>query len=400
MLFGCITGVFLNTVGVFFQPISEYLQIGRGQFSLAYTCQCLVTFFTLMFSGKLLAKYPNQIRLILTAAILLEVIAYLIFASGTAMWHWYAGSVLVGVGIGFNTNALIYILTMNWFKIKTGTIVGIAMALTSVTGAIAIPAVSYLIQTYSFRSAYLAIAAIAFAFLVPISMFVVRYQPSDVGLKPYGEDEAAAMNTAAAAPAKSGGVPANRALGTPAFWLIIFFTFAAVMWACFSSIMPGYGTSLGYTNVFAATAASVILIGGIVGNLVLGYFNDKAGPSKSVGVLTVLGVAGMALLILNISSTLFLVGAFLFGLAFAILSVQPPILVQKCFGLKDFSAIVSYTTTVIFVGSAVIMPIYNFIYDKTGSYTPGMLVATGVIILAFIAMAIALNTAKNIPWED
>lgn len=132
------------------------------------------------------------------------------------MWQWYAGSILVGVGIGFNTNALIYILTMNWFKVKTGTILGIAMALTSVTGAIAIPIVSYLIQTYSFRSAYLAIAAIAFIF-VPISMFVVRYQPSDVGLRPYGEDEAAAMNTAAAAPAKSGGVPTNRAVRNPAF---------------------------------------------------------------------------------------------------------------------------------------------------------------------------------------
>lgn len=72
MLFGCITGVFLNTVGVFFQPISEYLQIGRGQFSLAYTCQCLVTFLALMFSGKLLAKYPNKIRLILTAATLIR----------------------------------------------------------------------------------------------------------------------------------------------------------------------------------------------------------------------------------------------------------------------------------------------------------------------------------------
>lgn len=116
---GTTVGIILNTPGLFFVSASQELGIGRGEFSSYVTILKIALIVALVYAGGILQKHRLKIRTILTTAALLEVAAYLIFWQGTALWHWYVGGVLLGIGMAFNSNMLVAVLTNNWFKIKT-----------------------------------------------------------------------------------------------------------------------------------------------------------------------------------------------------------------------------------------------------------------------------------------
>lgn len=246
------------------------------------------------------------------------------------------------------------------------------------------------------------IAVIIFVVVVPLSLFVIRYHPSDIGRKAYGEGEMIAADVTGAAGSIKvlGGVAHKVALKSLSFWLLLYFTLASSLFAAFSSSMPGYAVSVGFSPTLAATATSTLLAGGVVGKLALGFLNDKIGPVKAVGIAVILGVLSIVYLLTKGSTSVFFVGAFLFGIALAICSVEPPILVRSCFGQKEYSAIMSNVTTPVFIAGGIGIPLYNFIFDTTSSYVSGMIFAVVFLVTGYMTMIVSLKASKKLTWEE
>jgi MFS family permease len=401
-----VQAVMINTVGLFFVPASTALGVPRGTFSTYYSIQALVTMVMLFFAGKILQKYQSKIKLILLGASALLFIGYALFAIGTAVWYWYVGAVFVGIGVAFTTQMFIGTLVNNWFKVKAGTVMGILMALTSVFGVFISPFFTAMIASKGYQFVYWIINFTMVVTTVIPAIFLVKFKPADAGRKAYGEDKATEMTKGQTANAQSEqsvtSVSYGAALKSSAFWFLSIFTFSAVCWSTFIQIIPGYAASVGFTGLMIGTAMSAMLIGGIAGKLALGYLTDKAGPVKATGIMVVLGVIGILIMIMNDSTNqgMFFTGAFLFGLAFGILGVVPPIIIREAFGMKNYAAIYGNITIAIWVGVALTVPFYNFVYDKTGSYITPMYISAVVLVIGFLCMIAGRNSAKKLPREE
>ncbi|BAK44959.1 MFS transporter [Eggerthella sp. YY7918] len=396
---GATVALFTNTPGFFYAPVSEYLGIGRGEFSLYYTAQAAVTFVFLLFSGKIINKYHEKLKLILIAAIVSQFIGYGFFANGTALWHWYVGAVFVGAGNAFDAHLLIGILVNNWFKLKGGTILGLVFAFVSVVGAVVSPLVSTLIAVQGFRVAYACIGVCSLVLVLPTVLFLIKYQPQDCGMRPYGEATLEERGVDNLKTSENGGISHAVALKSSSFYLLYFFTYAICCWASFNFAMPGYAASVGFDAVHVGLASTCVMVGGIIGKLSLGVLTDKAGVCRATLIISLLGIIGMLLLVLSPSAPLFFVGAIFFGLALSLTGVMSPAATRDVFGSKDYDTIYSNIATSTWLGTATAIPLYNFVFDFTGSYASGMIAAIVLLVAGFVCLVASKKIASRLPWQ-
>lgn len=387
-----------NMQGLFYVTVSEHFGVARSQFSLYYTVQSLAAMVTLFFAGNIMTKHQNKLSLIVAAAVITQFVGYFLFAKAQSIVLFFVVAVFLGIAGGFDTHLLIGVLTNNWFAKKNGFVLGLSTALASVAGAIISPKMSVIIAS-NWRTGYLVIAFGVLITLLPVS-FIIKFSPAQEGRRPYGAAELEAeadKNTNL----DTSGVPYKTALKSPAFYLCALLLFFATGWSCFTFAMPGYISSLGYDASVVGFCASAYLIGGVIGKFLGGTLNDALGFLKSMIVLTVIGVAGMILLIFAApnSSTMVIIGGVLFGVGMGICGVHPPLIVRACFGNKDYSRIYSNVGSLIWVASMVLIPIYNLIFDSTGSYVPAMWAAIVMIVLALVCGSTAVASSKKLKRE-
>ncbi|GAA5089865.1 hypothetical protein GCM10023210_15210 [Chryseobacterium ginsengisoli] len=99
--------------------------------------------------------------------------------------------------------------------------------------------------------------------------------------------------------------------------------------------LPTYVTSIGYSVEQSAFVASAIMLGVTIGKVALGWLNDR---NVSFGILASisLDILGFILLLLGKSGIVVPTGGrFLFGWAYAGITVETALLLRSIFGSKD-----------------------------------------------------------------
>lgn len=96
------------------------------------------------------------------------------------------------------------VLITNWFEKNRGLMISIAMMGISLGGTFLSPFLSWTIGMFGWRRAYFILGAVSLCVLIPISAFIVRRSPEDVGLFPYGHGEESSGKHG-----KNKSVPAN-----------------------------------------------------------------------------------------------------------------------------------------------------------------------------------------------
>ena len=120
------------------------------------------------------------------------------------------------------------------------------------------------------------------------------------------------------------------------------------------------------------------MVGVTVGKVLLGMMNDR---STLYGILTTigLGISGLVLLLMgHVGITLSIIGGFLFGWAYAGVSVQTPMLVRSVFGNKNYARIYSNVSMAIAIGGAIAAGGWGLLADAT-SY--GFIFIVGIVFL-------------------
>ena len=80
------------------------------------------------------------------------------------------------------------IILGNWFKKKTGMAVGISAAFSGLVGMIGSSFLGMAIPAFGWRVSYVAVGIVSTALVLPISLFILRYKPEEMGLLPYGAE--------------------------------------------------------------------------------------------------------------------------------------------------------------------------------------------------------------------
>lgn len=371
LMMGFDVGISMSCAGIFYPPVSEALGVERGTFSLYMSFSFLTSALMLSVAGKLLQKYSARWLLTLNSAALGVIIA----AMGclNAVWQFYIAGAFMGVTLAFLLYLSFPTLLNRWFTAKVGFFMGICSAASGIGGILLNPVGAFLIDTYSWRGAYWVFGLFILVIISPVLGWLIRDYPKDKGLLPFGYKKEEKST-----PDEETGIPYRKAVRMASFYALTLFAFLIMAVSTLNLFIPSFVTDQGFSLEQAAFAASAIMAGVTVGKIALGYINDR---SSALGVIvtTFFGAGGILLLIFgHIGLAAIIVGAFLFGWAYAGVTVQTAMLVRTVFGNKDYSRIFSVISMALAAGGAITAGGWGLLADAT---SPDFIFITGMIFL-------------------
>ena len=391
----------LSCAGIFFTPVSEFFGVPKASFTLYFSVLNLAMMATLPVAGKLLAA--RDARVVLSVATALCGLGMFGMASCQEVWQFYLVGIVLGVGVAPLIYLAVPTLINAWCVKRVGFFVGLCMAFTGIGGVIFNPIGTAIIQSSpeGWRQAYLVFGIIILVGTLPFTLFVVRGKPADKGLLPYGAGEKDAADADGAATVGTQGVSAADAMRTPAFWAIVAFcgliTLNQTVYQFLSSYALSFSNSLPQIAAASGVVASAAMGGQAIGKVFLGSVSDH-----SVRLGAICGIAGGVvgvLLMWGIPSVLalLLVGAFCFGVVYAMTTVETPLLVRSVFGSADYANIYSRVSMVGSLMSAVAAVFWSLVIDSAGGY--GLMFALSLVCMA-ACLALALFALAHVPRAE
>ena len=381
-----------SCAGIFFSPVSEYFHVSKAAVAGYFSALNITMMVALPIAGKLMSKF--DLRIVLTCCALLSGMGCLSISFMSAVWQFYIAGVVMGIGLP----ALLYLavpaMINAWFKVKVGFLTGLCMAFTGIGGVIFNQLGTVLIRTGhdGWRRGYLVFGLIILVVTLPFTIFIVRSDPSEKCLAPYGSERTEADNEPEL---QTKGVMAPRAMRTSAFIALAGFCGIITMNQTVYQFLPSYAYSFQSSAPQIATLtgliASCCMAGQAIGKVFLGAANDRSiigGMGMGIGC-GILGVALMALM--PTIAPVLLLGSFAFGFAYAFPSVQTPLLVRAVFGSKDYTNIYSRVQMVGVLASAFAALFWGTIVDMPHGYAIMFALSAVCMIITFVLGAWALK---------
>lgn len=397
MMMGVSMGIMGQSAGIFFAPVTAELGFGRGPLAVYVSIQAICTFLITPFAGRMISKV--NFRVLQSMVAILTCCGFAAMSQYNSLIQWYISGAIIGTAKGFTAFLVIPILLNNWFKKKIGFVIGIAMSFSGVGGAVFNMLGNFLINNYGWRMGYLGLGIAGLILLLPCTIFLVRFKPSDMGLLAYGEEESTVSPGSAAQGAKAAvtGVPQSIAVKSVAFWLVWITAGLLAFNGIFVQHVTAYVVSIGMSATIGASAVSVYMIVSIFSKTALGWCNDKYGILVSSVISIILAIGGLLVLLMaERGPAMVFLWAVLFGLGIACSSIEPPLLVKQIFGTKDYNAIYSYVIMALNLVAAVGVAAFGYIYDFLGSYKPAILLICASFIICLIAITAALKLGKGL----
>ena len=366
MLIGCCLlqggslGIIHNCRGIFYDPVIEDLGFGMGAFSFYILFFGVCSCFVLPFVGKLFRKVDS--RILLGGASL--VFSGTVFVMG--FFHSLPAFYIAGAIQGFASAFLMFFpapyILGNWFHKKRGLAVGLSAAVAGLAGVLGNPLGSAIIRAFGWRRGFFSFGLISLAMMFPVSVFLLRRSPEDVGCRPYGAEDDDAL-TGESCPLD--GVPASRARRESAFWLLILAGLLAAFMCSYYAHLSPLGIYFGYGSMVGALMVSCSMAGNVAGKLLLGQLYDRFGLRMALAAGTAVTGAGYLLLLIN-SIPARIIGATLYGFSMATSTVMIPITIRDVYGSRDYGELLSYSSMVSTLGTSINMAIIGYMVDGFG----------------------------------
>ena len=386
LIMGFDVGISMSCAGIFYPSVSEALGVQVGTFSLYMSFSFLTSALMLSVAGNLLQKYSARWLLTLNSVALGVIIAAMGFLK--AVWEFYIVGALMGVTLAFLLYLSFPTLLNRWFNAKVGFFMGICSAASGIGGILLNPVGAWLITNYSWRGAYWIFGLFILLVVSPVLGWLIRDYPHDKGLLPFGQK----LQPEKGEEGEKTGVPFSKAVKMASFYALIVFAFLIMAVSTLNLFIPNFVKGLSYTLEQAALAASAIMAGVTIGKVALGYINDKS-SALGVVVMSICGAGGIALLIFgHLGIVAILCGAFLFGWAYAGVTVQTAMLVRTVFGNRDYARIFSVISMALAAGGAITAGGWGLLADAT---SPNFIFITGIVFLGVCCLIGLLALRKK-----
>ena len=387
LIMGVNIGLIMSCAGIFYTPVSTELGVSKGDFGLYMTFVYALSFLMLSVAGKMMEKYSA--RWLLTISTVVVGLLYMGMSQFNALWQFYVAGAVIGIALSFLLYLSYPVLINRWFNTRVGFFIGLCSAASGIGGVLFNPIGGYLIEEYGWRTTYLIFGIIMLVLVSPLLGLLLRDHPANKGLKPLGEKE----NTSETLKT---GMDYSVAIKTPVFYALMVFAFLMISVSTLNLFMPAYVTTVGFSEKQSAFVASAIMLGVTIGKVALGYINDK---NLLMGVFTStgLGILGFVFLLMGKEGmALMTLGGFLFGWAYAGVTVETALLVRTVFGTKDYSQIFSNISIALALGGAVMAGGWGYIADFLDFK---FMLSTGIVLLIFSALigwyALRINKHHN-----
>ncbi len=383
-----VAGIIRSSSGIFLDPFEMEFGWGRPTISFAFA----VCLFLYGFSGPFMAAFVEVFglkRMMLYSMSILSVglgLTYVMQSEWQLILIW---GVMLGIGSGLFLTVLSTQVANRWFVKRRGLAVGILTAATATGQLILLPVLANFVENYSWRSAIALVFALSILMLVVIGIFMKSW-PKDVGIGPYGQDEAISEEMLAPQkmnPFKMAISSLLEGLKAREFWLLAgsFFICGLSTSGLIGTHFISYCISFGIPLVTAAAMLSFMGVFDLIGTTISGWLSDRFDNRWLLFWYYLL--RGISLLFLPFalaegSYTWLVIFSIFYGLDW-IATVPPTIgLTRQKFGVEKSAMMYGWITASHQVGAGVAAYTGGIVFKVFGSYMWAFLLAGGFCLLA------------------
>ena len=394
-LMACGTMGLPNAYGVFYTPMSEALGAGRG----AVTAHMSLSNLTIGLFTPIVARslaHGHKMRNVLLVAIALVLSSGVVIALAPNTLIMDVAAIVRGIGFAAVAMFVITLYIGNWFQKGRGTITGIALSGSGIGSAIASPIVTACIERFGYQMAYLGFVAFTVLTILPVMLFC-PLTPEEVGLKPFGAEEADATDEDSTS---SENLGLKLVLLSPTFIVLVLFVLCIVLITTLSGHMASLAQDYGYSAQVGALLLSASMVGNVASKFALGALADRIGAFRACVCSLVTTLAGLVLILLNLGGqSALLASGFLYGTSFSIGSLGISLLTRYIFGDARYAEAYSTISLVTSVASALGVTAAGLAYDLTGSYAAPIIAGIVLVGVAGGCLAYLRWRVTTRPWE-
>ncbi|MGW5676082.1 MFS transporter [Streptomyces sp. NPDC003860] len=385
---------FASLPGLLIDPLHEEFSWSRGTIGFAVSVNLALYGITAPFAAALMDRFG--IRRVVAVALTVIAAGSALTVVMTAAWqlvlYW---GVLVGLGSGSMALAFAATVTNRWFVARRGLVTGILTAAGASGQLVFLPLLSWLVEQHGWRPAAITVALSALA-VVPFVWLLLRDHPADVGLAPYGSDEAVPKPAPVPGAARRAVSVLFRAARTGPFWLLAG-TFA-ICGASTNGLVKTHFVPAAHDHGMAITAAASLLavigVFDVVGTIASGWLTDRFDARRLLAVYYAL--RGVSLLFLPMLLAPTVQPPMIFFIVFYgldwVATVPPTIaLCREHYG-EDSAIVFGWVLASHQVGAAVVAFAGGVARDVFGSYDV-VWYASGAVCAAAALMSLVIRRA-------
>ncbi|MBI4524264.1 MAG: MFS transporter [Deltaproteobacteria bacterium] len=310
-------------------------------------------------------------------------------------WQFFLlWGIIVGLGAGSVGSVLSATVANRWFVARRGLALGILNSASSTGQLIVLPLFMAIIVWSGWRAGSLLLAVFSLC-IIPVIFLLMRDQPADLALEPYGAGDPGAGSAAPLASLRgvsssSESMKLREVFRSSTFWLL-----AGSFFICGGTANGLIGTHLiphsidhGIPQVTAA--ATVGIMGGLnfVGTVLSGWMTDRVQPRKWLAM--VYALRGLSLFILPFVTDYS--GLFLFAVIYGLdwfATVPPTVaLTADTFGRNSVGRVYGWIFLSHQLGAAIMATTAGAIRVWLGDYQVAFLAGGSI---AMIAAGLAIN---------
>ena len=358
-----------SCISFFLAPICDHLQVGRGQVSLMFSLMTL----TGALMNPVLGQYAGKhgVRNILLAAGVWTGIGLFLFSLANSLWVLYAVAFAMGA---FATSCVALcgnvIVQQAYMGPQASGILGVVMAGSGVGGMIFSLIIPGIITAQGWQFA-MRIMAILWFSLLWIAAFTLG------NVKP--------MQTGSVNGMVGLGMTRAEAMKSPKLYLqmvvIIVVTACCGIQQQIPSLLAYYGFETSRVSVMVSMLTAFLAVGKVVQGILYGKLGIQKGGYLMMGVFA----AGFLALT---SKAMVYPGLILLAFGLGVYTTLLPQVARSTFGTREYASIWSLIATAGSAGSFIATPVWGLVYDITGSYTLGLIVAPILLGLALVALVL------------
>lgn len=383
LIMGINIGLVMSCAGIFYKPVSDELGVSVGDFGLYMTFVYLFSTLMLSIAGRMMDRYSARWLLTLSSALLGTVM--LGMSQLNAVWQFYIAGAILGVTLAFLLYLSYPTMINRWFNSKVGFLIGICSAASGIGGILFNPLGGYLIEHYGWRTTYGLFGVIILLVVTPILGLLLRNFPSEIGKEAYGEKQAEVVKS---------GVDYAAAIKSSAFFALIIFALLMISVSTLNLFIPTYVTSVGFTVEQSSFVASAIMLGVTIGKVALGLINDRSGK-LGVWAFSLLGTLGFIFLLLGKTEiVLMTLGGFLYGWAYAAVTVETALLVRTVFGSRDYAKIFSNISIALSAGGAIMSGGWGYLIGFI-SFDIMLLIGMGLVLISGLIGVYSIQSSRK-----
>jgi OFA family oxalate/formate antiporter-like MFS transporter len=383
--FGCA-----YTFSAFLDPLQKEFGASRGSVSLVFSLAGFLYFGLGVVSGPLADRFGS--RRLAVIGMILTGLGLAAAGMARSLIEVYAAYGLgVGVGVGCAYVPAVGAV-QRWFVKRRGFASGLAVSGIGVGTLVMPPLATLLINTLGWRTAYLALGALAIVVGAGMAL-LIENDPRDRGLNPDGEG--AAPDAQAALPT---GASVREAVTSRRFVTL----YAACLICSFGVFVPfvhlvPYALDHGVAQSSAVLLLGMVGVGSTAGRFFLGGLADRMGRAAALLAMFVGMALTLAMWGFSAGFWPLAVFAFAYGVFYGGWVAVLPAVVMDYFGGRNVSGIIGILYTSVAFGTLIGPSAAGFAFDVSHSYTLPIVasVCANTIAAAIMALTSRASNARN-----